>query len=100
MAVGETLQRLVAKCLAFKVAEEAAAFLTPLQFGVGVRGGCEAIVHAARETLQDSSIPQDERFCLLVDFENGFNQGNQTKILQEVRTHNRQHSFATWGTRS
>ena len=59
VAVGETLRRLVAKCLAFKVAEEAAAFLTPLQFGVGVQGGCEAIVHAARETLQDTSIPQD-----------------------------------------
>ena len=87
VAVGETLHRLTSKCLAFKVANEAAAFLTPLQFGVGVRWGCEAFVHATRATLQDSSIPLESCYCLLVDFENSFNQGDRVKILEEVREH-------------
>ena len=53
---------------------------------MGERGGCKAVVDAARATLQDTSIRQNERFCLSVDFENSFHPGNRTKILEEVRT--------------
>ena len=72
VAVGETLCRLTAKCLVFKVADEAAAFLMPLVRRGGA-GGREAIVHTTRATLRDASIPLEERFCLLVHFENSFN---------------------------
>ena len=67
------------------MAGDAAALLKPLQFGVGVRGGCEAVVHATRATLMDTSLPPESRWCLLVDFENCFNQGDRERILEEVR---------------
>ena len=46
VAVGDILRRLTSKCIAYKVNFEASQWLRPLQFGVGVRGGCKGIVHA------------------------------------------------------
>ena len=66
VAVGEVLRRLVGKCLAQKVAKEPEAYLLPHQFGVGVRGGCEAVVHATRQTLSDDSIQEEEKWTLLI----------------------------------
>ena len=53
IAVGEALRRLTSKCLSHSVQEQASQTLTPLQVGVGVKGGCEAIVHAVSYTLDD-----------------------------------------------
>ena len=47
----DLLRRLTSKKLAFAVARRAAHLLQPLQFGVVVRGGCEAVVHATRAAL-------------------------------------------------
>ena len=87
MAVGEVIRRLVGKCLAGKVAKEAEAYLMPHQFGVGVRGGCEAVVHATRQTLSDNSLQEEEKWTLLIDFSNGFNMGDREAMLAEVREH-------------
>ena len=73
MAVGNVLRRLVSKCIAYAVAGRASEFLRPLQFGVGVRGGAEAVVHATRATLSDTSIPPEQKWSLQIDFQNGFN---------------------------
>ena len=45
VAVGNMLRRLTSKSAARSLAHKAATFLSPLQVGVGVRGGCEAILH-------------------------------------------------------
>ena len=45
IAVGEVLRRLISKCISSAVQNEASRILSPLQLGVGVPGGCEAIVH-------------------------------------------------------
>ena len=87
MAVGGVLRHLVGKCLATKVAKDAEAFLLPHQFRVGIRGNCEVVVHATRATKGDTSLPEEERWFLLVDFENGFNMGDRGKMLQEVQEH-------------
>ena len=47
------MRQLASKCLMFKVAGRAANLLRHLQFGVGVRGGCEPVVHATWATLED-----------------------------------------------
>ena len=49
IAVGNILRRLVAKCCVVRLQSRAAALLSPHQLGVGVRGGCEAIVHTVRQ---------------------------------------------------
>ena len=73
IAVGEVLRRLTSKCLSRAVQADALNVLTTLQFGVGVKVGCEAIVHAVSRTLQDEGTSQDA--CDL-----GF-------IFSEVRDH-------------
>ena len=87
VAVGEVLRRLCSKCLATKVAPAAAAYLTPLQFGVGVKGGCEAVVHATREVLADITLPPQQRGHLVVDLDNSFNTRDRPILLEEVKVH-------------
>ena len=80
-----TPRRLTSKCIATAIASRAATFLRPLQFGVGVRGGCEGIIHATRELLADQDVPQNEKWILQVDFVNAFNVLDRTSMFEEVR---------------
>ncbi len=66
IAVGEVLRRLVSKCLASQVRQSAISILAPLQLGVSVQGGCEAIVHAVSQAM--SSLPDERHWTLLLDF--------------------------------
>ena len=83
---GEILFRLTSKCLSSAVADEAAAFLSPHQLGVKVRGGCEAIIHAT-STIFNSTTPLHDRCILQIDFENAFNNIDRTLFLRETRKH-------------
>ena len=82
VAVGDILRRLTSKVIMREVAGPGAHMLRPLQFGVGVRGGCKAVVHATRATI-NSEIEQ--RWCLQVDFENVFNNIDRSHMFAEVR---------------
>jgi len=86
IAVGEVLRRLTSKCLAFTVNPAAAQLLAPVQVGVGVRGGCEAVVHALGRTLRDPSHDPDNRWVLLVDFANAFNSVSRECMFTQTRT--------------
>ena len=83
IAVGEVLRRLVSKCLAAQSRSEAVSILGPLQLGVGVRGGCEAIVHAVRQAM--TSLPDNNRWTLLLDFSNAFNSIDRESMFVEFR---------------
>ena len=87
IAVGEVLRRLTFKCLSCSVREQAIQTLAPLQVGVGVKGGCEAIVHAVSRTLEDPNIPPDEQWTLLLDFTNAFNNISRDYMFEEIRSH-------------
>ena len=52
IAVGNLLRRLVGKCSATRLQDRAATLLSPHQLGVGVRGGCKAILHTVRQILE------------------------------------------------
>ena len=54
IAVGNLERRLTSKCAASRLSDRAAALLSPYQVGVGVRGGCEALVHAVRQVLEEN----------------------------------------------
>ena len=69
IAVGEILRRLTSKCAARCVADKAADILAHLQLGVGVRNGCEALVHALRAVLDERDA---ETYIMQVDFKNAF----------------------------
>ena len=57
IAVGQTLRRLVAKCISSRVTYSIGSELAPLQLGCGVPLGCEAAAHATRLYLQ--SMPSN-----------------------------------------
>ena len=73
IAAGEVLCRLTSKCVSRAVCGDAVKFLTPLQLGLGVSVGCEAIIHAVTSVQEDPTIQLDDRLTLLLDFSNVFN---------------------------
>lgn len=87
IAVGEILRRLVAKCLCSHTKAKANSFLAPLQLGVGVRGACEAIVHAFNSLVESLSPSCNPIAILLIDISNAFNSVNRSRLLSEVARH-------------
>ena len=85
IAVGKTLRRLTSKCLSWAVKKAAYRTLTPLQLGVGVKCGCEAIVHSVSRTLKDYNTPPEDCWVLLLDFSNAFNSVSRNQMIKEVR---------------
>ena len=83
VAVGETLRRLVGKCLCHEVSDAARASLAPLQVGVAVPGGTEATVHAARQWWTRNLGSRDKVFVKL-DLSNAFNCLDRQALLQAV----------------
>ena len=94
IAVGETLRRLTSKCISRRVQAEAFQVLTPLQVGVGVPVGCEAIVHAVAHVQDDANFHPEECWTLLLDFSNAFNCVDRGSMFREVR--DRIPSMAAW----
>ena len=69
------------------VEKKAAEIFQPLQFGIGVRGGCEAIIHAAWSTLYDSHLTSEERVLLQLDLDNAYNHADRSCLFEEVHKH-------------
>ena len=71
LAIGYTLRRLAAKCANSFVIARRSNELKPIQVGVGVSGGAEAIVHATRRIV--SELPRIGHVMVKLDFANAFN---------------------------
>ncbi len=87
IAVGEVLRRLVSKCVARSVRLSAVNYLSPLQLGVGIPNGAEALVHAIRNVLLDDSIPSDKKYVLQLDLSNAFNNVSRLCMFDSIRKH-------------
>ena len=85
IAVGEVLRRLTSKCLSFAACSAAFSRLAPLQLGVSVKGGCEAVIHSVSHLM--SSGQPDQWWVLLLDFTNAFNTINRNSMFEEFRAH-------------
>ena len=86
IAAGEVLRHLIAKCLAHESNKEANCLLAPLQVRVGAPGGTEAAVLASRNTQENDSIQDSDKWVLLLDFANAFNSIDRGIILSEVQS--------------
>eukprot|EP01036_Dinobryon_divergens_P036414 gene36414-47414_t len=62
----------------------ASAFLQPLQFGVGIPNGIEAILHAFNKLIRGESL-DPTLVLLLIDFINAFNMINRHTFLAIVK---------------
>ena len=79
IAVGEVWQRLASLCALAKVSAVGAA-LAPLQLGVGVSGGGQALGHAMR-----AGVHSDEGIVTLqVDLTNAFNTFSREEMMKQV----------------
>ena len=85
IAVGETIRRWTAKCMAKKAIADTAEYLSPLQLGVRVKGGAEAIIHATSAIYNDDNISTEDKWVLQIDFENAFNSISRARMLEEIR---------------
>ncbi|KAL6505584.1 hypothetical protein OROHE_022963 [Orobanche hederae] len=84
IAVGSIWRRLVSKVAMKGVGKDMARYLNDFQFGVGVSGGAEAILHSANRVL--SNRHEDGSMTMLnVDFSNAFNMVDRSALLREVR---------------
>ena len=81
IAIGYYWRRLAAKCANNIIAARLRGYFSPLQVGVGVKGGCEAAIHAVRRFLQD--MP-DDFIVAKLDFTNAFNCICRSEILRRV----------------
>jgi hypothetical protein len=81
IAVGYTWRRIAAKCANSHATSALVDYLSPLQLGVGVPGGCEAAVHATRRYVE--SMPTGH--CVVkLDFSNAFNSLHRDAMLTEA----------------
>ena len=82
IVVGMTLRRLASKCAsAFGIAQSSSYF-SPIQLGVGIRGGAEAAVHSARRFTE--SLPHGH-VVVKLDFSNAFNCLHRSDMLLAIR---------------
>jgi hypothetical protein len=82
--VGFTLRRLVAKTAARRAHSSSSSILLPPQAGVGVKGGCEGLIHATRRYVE--TMGSDRAFVKL-DFSNAFNSLRRDALLDAVSRH-------------
>ena len=81
IAVGQTLRRLTSKLVNSYATERLVTSLSPIQLGVGVSGGVEAAVHAARQYV--THLDSDTSVVKL-DFRNAFNTVRRDAIMEAV----------------
>ena len=84
IAVGFTWRRLAAKCANSFASAKLRQMFSPIQLGVGVKGGCEAAVHSTRRFLL--SMP-DNCVVAKLDFTNAFNSVRRDSMLEAVALH-------------
>jgi hypothetical protein len=80
--MGETLYRFISCVLCLQFCEAFATHFSPHQFGVVTKGGCEAIIHGIKCTLD----LHPNWFVLQMDMANTFNSVSKGVIFQELRT--------------
>ena len=86
IAIGETLRRLVGKCMMGTVKQETAQYLWPAQAGVAIPAGVESVVHTARAWVQrHAAAPQ--KVLLKLDFKNAFKTVSRQQVLDKCSAH-------------
>ena len=84
VAVGLTLRRLVGKVALQFVREEVTSHLHPLQLGVGVSRGAEAIVHTVHRYVSHHALSANHMIAQ-VDLSNAFNRVSRFAVVSAVQ---------------
>jgi len=84
IAIGLALRRLIARAACAATQQQAAELLSPIQLGLGIRGGAEAVVHGVRRFLDAAT---GETGIVKLDFANAFNAVSRTAVLRAMSAH-------------
>lgn len=84
IAVGTIWRGLCSKIVATSVCGAMATYLGKYQFGVGISGGGESIMHSANRLLESKGT-QNNLTMMLIEFTNAFNLIDRTTVIKEVR---------------
>lgn len=84
IAIGEIFYRIAAYRGQLYVQGAAKDILQPIQLGVAVSGGCEAVVHNLQHALQLCDQPVA---ALAIDFKNAFNSISRKAMLETLYSH-------------
>ena len=83
IVVGEVFRRLISKLCVAAVKGDTLNYFQPLQLGVGVPGGSEAVLHSFNRAIRSTDLAPDT-LLVLVDFVNAFNEVNRQAFLDIV----------------
>ena len=81
IAIGETLARLVGRAMVVQLRDALQHLLMPLQFGIAVPGGTEAVVLGIRADLQ----AHPDWVVLKVDVANAFNNVHRSAFFEALQ---------------
>jgi hypothetical protein len=84
IAVGEVLRRLISKCCVHAVVKDISAILSPLQLGVGIQFGAEAILHSLNRSHLDDTDNHTDTVIACLDFKNAFNMVDRSNFFVQV----------------
>ena len=90
VVVGEVFRRLLSKLCVANVhvsSLQYLKYLQPLQLGVGVKGGTEAVLHSFNRIIRQENMEDESTKVLaLIDFENAFN-GIFRQVILDIVLH-------------
>lgn len=90
IAIGSAWYRLLCRAVAAQVSKEMGSMLLPLQFGVGIKGGAESVVHSLQLHRRSASAAwssqrEEAEIAIAVDFRNAFNSIRRGAIAQQLQ---------------
>ena len=86
IALGETVRRLISCCAIPHVSKFATEWLRPIQMGIAITIGCEAVVHGVRRFIEKPNY--GSKFGLpSLDLSSAFNLVSRTAFLKGVEEH-------------
>lgn len=83
IAIGTVFRKLIASTIMLSISSELPGFFGPIQFGVGMKGGTENVVHAIRELTRRNFATH----ILSLDLANAFNTISRKFIIDQVNKH-------------
>jgi hypothetical protein len=81
IACGEIIYRVTASRAVKLLSKQIADILLPYQYGVGVPGGCEIILHDLQHTLEQQSL---KVAAFTIDFKNAFNTVSRIACIEQL----------------
>lgn len=85
IVIGEIVPRILGRIVAKSLAPQAAEFLSPLQWGVGISGGAEIVAHLVSLYYKGAHTPGVTDGIQLIDFTNAFNTVHRSSIERALQ---------------